>query len=173
MYNARYGKPKRKFRFHMVPTKSFIVKPTRQLSRCAVVWLTLLLVGSAFADNSKISPDLRSLLTNPSNSVNVIVQYNSSLTSGGIIGGIINLLREAAEFVDVRTENDASPDPTDNAFCACAEQGHAAFIATLNRKDFPQQKLVAKVISPGDPIPTTRRRRSCSPQGPRSGRAAC
>src|SRR6266849_4986413 len=75
--------------------KSFIVKPNRQLSRCAVVWLTLLLVGSAFADNSKISPDLLPLLTNPSNSVNVIVQYNSSLTSGGIIGGIINLLGDA------------------------------------------------------------------------------
>ena len=87
----------------------------------------------------------------------------SSQDSGfdaNLVGGIINLLREAAEFVYVRTENDVSPDPTDNAFCACAEQGHAAFIATLNRKDFPQQKLVAKVISPGDPIPTTRRRRS-------------
>jgi len=71
------------------------VKHTRQLSRCAVAWLTLLLVGSAFADNSKISPDLLPLLTNPSNSVNVIVQYNSSLTSGGIIGGIINLLGDA------------------------------------------------------------------------------
>jgi hypothetical protein len=67
-----------------------------------------------------------------------------------LVGGIINLLREAAEFVDVRTENDVSPDPTDNAFCACAEQGHAAFIATLNRKDFPQENLVAKGISPGD-----------------------
>src|SRR6266849_867642 len=75
--------------------KYFIVKHTRQLSRCAVAWLTLLLVGSAFADNSKISPDLLPLLTNPSNSVNVIVQYNSSLTSGGIIGGIINLLGDA------------------------------------------------------------------------------
>ena len=81
-----------------------------------------------------------------------------------LVGGIINLLREAAEFVDVRTENDVSPDPTDNAFCACAEQGRAAFIATLNRKDFPQKTLVAKVISPGDPIPTTRRRRA-SPGG--------
>src|SRR5713226_5531554 len=35
------------------PDRSFIVKHTRQLSRCAVAWLTLLLVGSAFADNSK------------------------------------------------------------------------------------------------------------------------
>jgi predicted nucleic acid-binding protein len=72
----------------------------------------------------------------------------------------INLLREEAEFVDVRGESDLSPDPDDNSFCACAEQGQAAFIATLNRKDFPQKKLVAKVIAPGDPIPTTRRRRS-------------
>ena len=94
----------------------------------------------------------------------ILSEYKEVLSRLGVrrnlVGGIINLLREAAEFVDVRTENDVSPDPTDNAFCACAEQGHAAFIATLNRKDFPQQKLVAKVISPGDPIPTTRRRRS-------------
>ncbi len=88
----------------------------------------------------------------------ILSEYKEVLSRLGVrrtlVGGIINLLREAADFVDV------SPDPTDNAFCACAEQGHAAFIATLNRKDFPQKKLVAKVISPGDPIPTTRRRRS-------------
>lgn len=35
------------------------------------------------------------------------------------------------------------PDPEDNMFCACAEQGGAAFVATLNRKDFPQKKLSA------------------------------
>ena len=40
---------------------------------------------------------------------------------------------------------------------ACAEQGLAAFIATLNQKDFPQKKLRARVISPGEPIPTMRR----------------
>lgn len=94
----------------------------------------------------------------------ILSEYKEVLSRLGVrrnlVGGIINLLREAAEFVDVRTENDVSPDPTDNAFCACAEQGHAAFIATLNRKDFPQKNLVAKVISPGDRIPTTRRRRS-------------
>ena len=32
--------------------------------------------GQAFADNSKISPDLQPLLANPSNKINVIVQYN-------------------------------------------------------------------------------------------------
>src|SRR5262245_26933431 len=71
-----------------------------------------------------------------------------------------NWMREEAEFVDVREESDVSPDPNDNAFCSCAEQGRAAFIVTLNRKDFPQERRVAKVIAPGDPLPTTRRRRS-------------
>jgi predicted nucleic acid-binding protein len=75
-----------------------------------------------------------------------------------LVGEVINLLREEAEFVDVRVTSDASPDPDDNPFCACAEQARAAFIATLNPKDFPQRKLRAKVISPRDPIPTTRRR---------------
>ena len=98
----------------------------------------------------------------------IVSEYRGVLTRLGVrrnlVGEIINLLREEAEFVDVRGQNDASPDPNDNAFCACAEQGRAAFIATLNRKDFPQKKLVAKVISPGDPIPTTRRRHA-SPGG--------
>ena len=57
----------------------------------------------------------------------------------------------------IRSEDDLSPDPDDNVFCACAEQGRASFIATLNKKHFPQKNLTAKVISPGDPIPTTRR----------------
>ena len=71
---------------------------------------------------------------------------------------MINLLREEAEFVDVRITRGAAPDPDGNAFCACAEQARPAFIATLDPKDFPQRKLRAKVISRGDPIPTTRRR---------------
>lgn len=91
----------------------------------------------------------------------ILSEYKGVLARLGVrrnlVGEIINLLREEAEFVDVRGESDLSPDPDDNPFCACAEQGHAAFIATLNQKDFPQKKLVAKVISPGDPIPTTRR----------------
>src|SRR5713226_8748414 len=74
--------------------KTFIAKHTRQLSRCAVLWLALLAAGSAFADNSKISPDLLPLLANPSNSVNVIVQYNSppqTCTGGGLLGPILCL----------------------------------------------------------------------------------
>jgi hypothetical protein len=77
-----------------------------------------------------------------------------------LIGEVINRLREEAEFVDVRFTTNVSPDPGDNPFCACAEQGQAAFIATLNPKDFPQKKLSAKVISPGDRTPTTRPRNS-------------
>lgn len=95
-------------------------------------------------------------------SEDIISEYKEVLTRLGVrrnlVGEVINLLREEAEFVDVRITSDASPDPDDNAFCVCAEQARAAFIATLNPRDFPQRKLRAKVISPGDPIPTTRRR---------------
>ncbi len=94
----------------------------------------------------------------------ILSEYKEVLTRLGVrrnlVGQIINLLREEAEFVDVRGESDISPDPDDNVFCNCAEDGAAAFIATLNRKDFPQKRLLAKVISPGDPLPTTRRRSS-------------
>src|SRR6266480_621890 len=82
-------------RIRRMPT--FIVKQSRYLARCGTVWLVLLAVGSAFADNSKISPDLLPLLANPSQSVNVIVQYNSApqqtCSSGGgllgIVGGLV------------------------------------------------------------------------------------
>ena len=95
-------------------------------------------------------------------SEDIISEHKEVLTRLGVrrnlVGEVINLLREEAEFVDVRITGDASPDPDDNPFCACAEQGRAAYMATLNPKDFPLRKLRAKVISPGDPIPTTRRR---------------
>jgi predicted nucleic acid-binding protein len=94
----------------------------------------------------------------------ILSEYKEVLTRLGVrrdlVGRIINLLPEESEFVDVRISSDMSPDPNDNPFCACAEDGRASFIATLNRKDFPQAKLRAKVISPGDPIPSTRRRRA-------------
>ena len=94
----------------------------------------------------------------------ILSEYKEVLTRLGVrrhlVGQIINLLREEGEFVDVRGESDISPDPDDNVFCACAEDGAAAFIATLNRKDFPQKRLLAKVMSPGDRLPTTRRRSS-------------
>jgi len=92
----------------------------------------------------------------------ILSEYKGVLGKLGVrrhlVGEIINLLREEAEFVSVRSEDNLSPDPGDNVFCACAEQGRASFIATLNRKHFPQKNLTAKVISPGEPIPTTHRR---------------
>ena len=95
-------------------------------------------------------------------SEDIVSEYKEVLTRLGVrrnlVGEVINLLREEAEFVDVRITSDASPDPDDNPFCACAEQGRATFIATINEKDFPQKKLRAKVISPGATVPTTRRR---------------
>src|ERR1700693_3634681 len=60
----------------------------RKLSRYAVI--ALLTISLALADTSKISPDLLPLLSNPSNSVNVIVQYNSApqqtCSGGGPLG---------------------------------------------------------------------------------------
>ena len=71
--------------------ESFYARYTRQLARCVVLWLVWMAVGTAFADNSKISPDLLPLLANPSAQLNVIVQYNSppQTCSGGLLGGII------------------------------------------------------------------------------------
>src|ERR1700731_1131576 len=64
----------------------------RRLSRYII--LTLLVISLAVADTTKISPDLLPLLSNPSSSVNVIVQYNSpppqqtqqQCQGGGLLG---------------------------------------------------------------------------------------
>jgi hypothetical protein len=47
-----------------------------------------------------------------------------------------------------RYSAEISPDPGDDPFCLCAEQGKADFIVTLNPKDFPQDRLKANVIAP-------------------------
>src|SRR5207244_3870430 len=60
-----------------------------QLSRWALLCVVLLTVGSVCADDSKISPDLLPLLSNPSNNVDVIIQYNKPQCSGGLLGGIL------------------------------------------------------------------------------------
>jgi len=73
----------------------------RHTAPWAALSLVLLLASSAFADNSKISPDLQPLLANSSNNVKVIVQYNSPLCPGGftvgfscvpvnLTGGVVN-----------------------------------------------------------------------------------
>ena len=48
-----------------------------RLARCAALFLAMLATAAA-ADYSKISPDLKPLLANPSNKINVIVQYTST-----------------------------------------------------------------------------------------------
>ena len=68
----------------------------------------------------------------------------------GLIGKVINLIRERAEGVKVRSLGEISPDPGDDAFCLCAESGKADFIITLNPRDFPQAHLKTKVLSPSE-----------------------
>ena len=74
----------------------------------------------------------------------ILSEYKGVLGRLGVrrnlAGEIINLLREEAEFVTIRSEDNLSPDPDDNVFCACAEQGRASFIATLNKKTFPPKE---------------------------------
>src|SRR5579872_3830729 len=76
--------------------KVSFLRHSKLFAQSAALWLFLLAAGSAFADNSKISPDILPLLSNPSNNINVIVQYNSPPTGGGLLGGllggVINLL---------------------------------------------------------------------------------
>ncbi len=72
------------------------------------------------------------------------------------VGRVINLLMEAAEVVHTGPSRELSPDPGDEPFCACAEDGEADFIVTLNPRDFPADRLTARVIAPGEPLPGPR-----------------
>src|SRR5580704_4164940 len=81
---------------------AYSMKYSRRAARTAFLGFFLLIVGRAFADNSKISPDLQPLLANSSNQINVIVQYKTPPPQssgggllgglGGLLGGVINLL---------------------------------------------------------------------------------
>jgi len=66
----------------------------------------------------------------------------------GLIGQVVNLIRERGEEIEVLSRAEISPDPGDDAFCLCAEDGRADFIVTLNPADFPQPRLRARVLSP-------------------------
>jgi predicted nucleic acid-binding protein len=82
----------------------------------------------------------------------ILDEYKEVLKRLGVrsnlIGTVINLIRERAEQIDVRGSFEISPDPEDDPFCLCGEEGNADFIVTLNSKDFPQERLKARVISP-------------------------
>ena len=77
-----------------------------------------------------------------------------------VIGTVVNLLREEEESVVPRHSIEAQPDPDDAPFWECAEVGDADFIVTLNKRDFPQSKLRARVIEPGEALPSLRPRDS-------------
>jgi predicted nucleic acid-binding protein len=83
----------------------------------------------------------------------ILVEYKEVLerlrVRSHLIGKVINLIRERAEEVKVRPSTEISPDPKDDPFCLCAEQGKADFVVTLNPKDFPQEILQARVIHAG------------------------
>jgi predicted nucleic acid-binding protein len=67
-----------------------------------------------------------------------------------LIGRVVNLIRERAEEVKGHSSIEISPDPKDDPFCFCAEEGKADFIITLNPSDFPNEHLKAKIVHPRD-----------------------
>jgi predicted nucleic acid-binding protein len=64
------------------------------------------------------------------------------------IGRLVNLIRERAQLIEVRSASGISPDPKDDPLCLCANQASADFLVTLNLTDFPQKQLTAAVVSP-------------------------
>jgi predicted nucleic acid-binding protein len=82
----------------------------------------------------------------------ILDEYKEVLKRLGVrphlIGQVVNLIRERAEEVKARSSIEISPDPGDDPFCLCSEQAKADFIVTLNPKDFPIERLGAKVIAP-------------------------
>jgi putative PIN family toxin of toxin-antitoxin system len=66
------------------------------------------------------------------------------------IGRVINLIRARAETISPHSSIEISPDPDDDRFCLCANEGKADFLITLNLRDFPQARLHAAVVSPAE-----------------------
>jgi predicted nucleic acid-binding protein len=85
-------------------------------------------------------------------SEDILVEYKEVLkrlhVRSAAIGTLINFIREHGESVEIRSSAEISPDPKDDAFCICAEEGRADLIFTLNARDFPQSRLKAKVVQP-------------------------
>ena len=82
----------------------------------------------------------------------ILDEYKEVLKRLGVrpnlIGAVVNLIREQAETVNAQSFAEISPDPGDNPFCLCSEEGKADFILTLNPKDFPEERIKSKVILP-------------------------
>lgn len=97
-------------------------------------------------------------------SEDILTEYREVLQRLGVgrhlVGRVFNLLAEETEFIRAPQSAEAWPDPGDAPFWECATTGKADFIVTLNTKDFPQERLPARVIEPADPIPHRRSKRS-------------
>ena len=74
-----------------------------------------------------------------------------------VIGRLVNMLREEAEWIEPQRTVEADPDPDDSPFWTCADAGDADFVVTLNHRDFPRASLKARVIGPADSVPTAGR----------------
>ncbi len=83
----------------------------------------------------------------------ILDEYKEILKRLGVrsnlVGKVVNLIRERGEEVKVRSSIEISRDPDDDPFCVCSEEGKADFVVTLNPKDFPEDRLKAKVVLPG------------------------
>ena len=82
----------------------------------------------------------------------ILDEYKGVLKRLGVrptlIGKVINLIRDRAEAVKVRSSAEISPDPKDDAFCLCSESGDADLVVTLNPKDFPEERLKSRIVLP-------------------------
>ncbi len=71
-------------------------------------------------------------------SVDILDEYRDVLrrlkVRRATVGRVINLLAEAAEAVPAGPYRGLSPDPGDEPFCACAENGGADFIVTQSER---------------------------------------
>ena len=76
------------------------------------------------------------------------------------MGEIIKILKEEAEFVTIRREEEVSKIQT-TVSCACAEQACGLYV---EQETFPPRKSGGQGHLPGEPIPTAGRGRSTGSQ---------
>ena len=75
----------------------------------------------------------------------ILSEYKGVLSRLGVrrnlVGEIINLLREEAEFVTIRNEDNLSPDPDDNVFCAMRGARACLLYCHVEQETFPAKEL--------------------------------
>ena len=65
-----------------------------------------------------------------------------------IIAELIDTLRRNGDLIRVKLSIPLSPDPGDDKFLACALAAKADFVATGNKRDFPEPRIEpTKVVS--------------------------